>query len=168
MHGAFFELLYGNYYSYRLEIDVSGNLYSFLRELKALVLYDVKNGIAIEPMKGKWASSRVDLGYTELFCIPEVTAVFLSCCDSDLGTLGVPSRILRLLTCLIGNTELLCTQCRGLGPHLPPRGMSHGISRVGAGTWGILSNYSGDGHSKLHFVQRSQDSCLVRKDTSGI
>ena len=23
-------------------------------------------------MNGKWASSRVDLGYTELFCIPEV------------------------------------------------------------------------------------------------
>ena len=26
----------------------------------------------MEPMKGKWASSRVDLGFTELFCIPEV------------------------------------------------------------------------------------------------
>ena len=26
----------------------------------------------MEPMKGKWASSRVDLGYLELFCIPEV------------------------------------------------------------------------------------------------
>ena len=26
----------------------------------------------------------------------------------------------------------------------------------------------GDGHSKLHFVQRSQDSCLVMMDTSGI
>ena len=26
----------------------------------------------MEPMKGKWASSRVDLGYTELFCIPDV------------------------------------------------------------------------------------------------
>ena len=26
----------------------------------------------MEPTKGKWASSRVDLGYTELFCIPEV------------------------------------------------------------------------------------------------
>ena len=25
----------------------------------------------MEPMKRKWASSRVDLGYTELFCIPE-------------------------------------------------------------------------------------------------
>ena len=26
----------------------------------------------MEPMKGKWASSRVDLGYTELFSIREV------------------------------------------------------------------------------------------------
>ena len=39
----------------------------------------------MEPMKGKWASSRVDLGYTELFCIPEVTSVFISSCDSVLG-----------------------------------------------------------------------------------
>ena len=29
-------------------------------------------GIAMEPMKGQWASSRVDFGYTVLFCIPEV------------------------------------------------------------------------------------------------
>ena len=33
------------------------------------------------------------------------------------------------------------------------RGMSHTISRVAAGTWGIFASYSGDGHSKLHFVQ---------------
>ena len=26
----------------------------------------------METMKGKWASSRVDLGYTELVCIPEL------------------------------------------------------------------------------------------------
>ena len=26
----------------------------------------------MEPMQGTWASSRVDLGYTDLFCIPEV------------------------------------------------------------------------------------------------
>ena len=50
-----------------------------------LVLYDVEHGIAMEPMKGKWASSQVDLGYTELFCIPEVTAGFFSCCESFLG-----------------------------------------------------------------------------------
>ena len=70
--------------------------------------------------------------------------------------------------CLIGNTELLCTQFMGFGPHLLPSGMSHGISRVAAGTWGVISSYSGDGHSKLHFIQRSQDSCLVRADNSGI
>ena len=39
----------------------------------------------METMKGQWASSRVDLGYTELFCIPEVTSVFFSSCDSVLG-----------------------------------------------------------------------------------
>ena len=56
-----------------------------LKEVKPLVLYDVEHGIAMELMRGKWPSSQVDLGYTELFCIPEVTAVFLSSCDSGLG-----------------------------------------------------------------------------------
>ena len=41
--------------------------------------------MAMEPMQGKLASSRVDLGYTELFCVPEVTSVFFSCCDSVPG-----------------------------------------------------------------------------------
>ena len=48
------------------------------------------------------------------------------------------------------------------------RGKSHGFSRVAAGTWGAFSSYSGDDHSKLVFVQRHQDSCLVMRDTSGI
>ena len=56
----------------------------------------------------------------------------------------------------------------GIEPLLRPFGMSHGISRVAAGTWGIFSSYSGDGHSKLHFVQRSQDSYIVTTDPSGI
>ena len=85
-----------------------------------------------------------------------------------LGISVVPSSTLRLLMCLIGNTKLLCTQCRGFGPNLPLRGVSHGISQVAAGTWGIFLSYSWDAHLKLHFVQRSQDPCLVRKDTSGI
>ena len=78
-----------------------------LKEVKPLVLNDVEHEIAMEPMKGKWASSRVALGYTEKFCIPEVTAVFLSSCDSFLVVSVVPSSTLSLLTCLIGNTELL-------------------------------------------------------------
>ena len=32
----------------------------------------MEHGIAMETMKGKWSSSRVALGYTEHFCIPEV------------------------------------------------------------------------------------------------
>ena len=32
--------------------------------------------------------------------------------------------------CLIGKTQLLCMQCRGIGPHLVARWKSHGFSRV--------------------------------------
>ena len=64
---------------------VSGNLCRFLKEVKPLVLYDVEHGIAKEQMRGKWASSCVDLVYTELFCIPELTSEFISSCDSLLG-----------------------------------------------------------------------------------
>ena len=53
-------------------MGVTENLCSFLKEVKPLVLYDVEHGIAMEPMKGKWASSRADLGYSDLFCIPEL------------------------------------------------------------------------------------------------
>ena len=69
---------------------------------------------------------------------------------------------------LVRNTILLCTKCREIKPHLQARGICHGISRVAAGTWGIFPSYSVDGHSKLNFVQPSQNSCVVMSDTSGI
>ena len=56
---------------------------------------------------------------------------------------------------------------QGIRVLTPAKGVSHGISRGAAGTWGIFSSYSGDGRSKLHLVQRSQDSFLVWTDTSG-
>ena len=80
---------------------------------------------------------------------------------------SVPSGKSRFLTSLNGNTELLSTKCRGIGPHLAARGKCHEFSRVAAGTWCTLSNYAGDGHLKLGFVQRTQDSCLIMTDTSG-
>ena len=49
-------------------------------------------------------------------------------------------------------TQLLCMQSRGIGPHLVARGKSHGFSRVAGGTWGIFSSYDGDAHSKWEFV----------------
>ena len=61
------------------------NLCQFLKAVKPLVLYAVEHGIAMEEMRGKWASSCVDFGYIELFCIPELTSVFMSFCDSVPG-----------------------------------------------------------------------------------
>ena len=66
-------------------MGVSGNLCRFLKKVKPLVLYAVEQGIAMEQMRGKWASSCVDFGYTELFCIRELTSEFISSCDSVLG-----------------------------------------------------------------------------------
>ena len=48
-------------------------------------MYDVEYRMALEPMQANGASCQVDLGYTELFCIPEVTSGFFSSCDSVLG-----------------------------------------------------------------------------------
>ena len=51
----------------------------------------------MEPMKGKWASSRLDLGYTEQFCNPEVhqclsrfVTVFLGTLWSSIKKIGAP------------------------------------------------------------------------------
>ena len=51
----------------------------------------------------------------------------------------------------MGNTVLLCMQCRVIGPHLAARGKSHDFSPIAAGTLDIFSTYGGDGPSKLMF-----------------
>ena len=66
-------------------MDVSGNLWIVLKYVKPLVVYDMEGETAMDSMMGKCDSTSVDLGYTNLFCIPEVTSVFFSCCGSVLG-----------------------------------------------------------------------------------
>ena len=56
-------------------MGVSGNLWSCLKEVKPLVMYNVERGMTLEPIQGNWALSRVDLGYTEQFRVPAVTSV---------------------------------------------------------------------------------------------
>ena len=41
--------------------------------------------MVMEPMQGKLASSQIDFGYTEQFCIPGVPSVFFWSCDSVVG-----------------------------------------------------------------------------------
>ena len=84
------------------------------------------------------------------------------------GLSGVQSSQSILLSNLFGKTQLLSMQCRGIGAHVMVRGKDHGFSRVAAWTSGIFSSYGGDVHSKLEFVQRSQDTSLGMTDTSGI
>ena len=69
----------------------------------------------------------------------------------------------RLLSCLMWNTELLFTQCRGIGHHLAAREKCHGFSRV-AREPGL---YFRDMTGMDVFVQRRQDSWLVARDTPG-
>ena len=66
-------------------MGVSENLWIVVKDVKPLVVYDVECEMAMDSMKVKPASSCVGLGPTNLFCIPEVTSVFFSCCDSVLG-----------------------------------------------------------------------------------
>ena len=95
--------------------------------------------MVMEPMQGKLASSQFDLGHPDLFCVPEVTSVFFSSCDS---VLGIPYCSVKQIQApyMFGKTQLLCLQCRGIGPNLVGRGKSHWFSRVAAGTWGIFSS----------------------------
>ena len=81
----FILLLYWNWCSYRHEMRVSGNLWIVVKDVKTLVVYDVEWETAMYSMKGKCASSWVDLGYSNQFCVPEVTSVFFSSCDSLVG-----------------------------------------------------------------------------------
>ena len=55
----------------------SGNLWSCLKEVKPHVVVDGERRMGLEPMQGNWASSRVDLGYMELFHVAAVTSGFL-------------------------------------------------------------------------------------------
>ena len=67
------------------EIDDPLCLRRLSQGVKPLVLYDVDRRVVIEPMQGKLASSQFDFVYTEQFCIPGVTSVFFSSCDSVVG-----------------------------------------------------------------------------------
>ena len=52
----------------------SVNLWSCLGGVKPLVVFDGEHEMAVEPMQGNWASSRVVLGYMELFHVAAGTS----------------------------------------------------------------------------------------------
>ena len=82
----------------------------------------MEHGIAMEPMKGKWASSRVDLGYNELFCLPEVTSVFISSCDSVLRDSLVFHQKIKAPNMLNGEHGIALHSMQGYGASSPFEG----------------------------------------------
>ena len=75
-------------------MGVSENLCSFLKEVKPLVLYSVEHRIAMKIIIWKSASSRVDLVYTEIFCISEVHQCPSRLVTVFLGTLWCSIKII--------------------------------------------------------------------------
>ena len=67
---------------------------------------------------------------------------------------------------LIGKTQLLCMQCRGIGPHLVATGKSHGFSRVAAGNWGIEKRWAGEKQAGIKIARRNINNLRYTDDTT--
>ena len=107
----------------------------------------------MEPMKGKWASSRVDLGYTERICIPEVHQCSSRFVTVFLGTLWCSIKNFEAPYVFDWENGIALHAILGNRASFPATEMSQTIFRVPAVTGGLFESYSGAGHSKLHFVQ---------------
>ena len=109
--------------------------------------------MVMEPMQGKLASYQFDFGYTEQFCIPRLTSVFFSSCNSVVGSLRSSIKQIESPYMFDWEDAIALDTMQGNRSSLAGRGKSHWFSRVAAGTWGIFSSYSGNVHLKLEFVQ---------------
>ena len=79
----------------------------------------MEHGIGIEPMKGKGASSRVDLGYTELFCIPEVHQCSSRFVTVFLGTLWCSIKIIQSTYVFDGEYGIALHAMQGIRASFP-------------------------------------------------
>ena len=90
-------------------------------------------------MKGKWASSGVDLGNTELFCIPEVTSVFFSSVTVVLGTLWCSIKHIEAPYVFNWKHGIALHPMQGIRASSPAKGdVSWDFSSCGRNLWYIL------------------------------
>ena len=122
----------------------------------------------MEPMKEKWASSQIHLGYTELFCLPEVISVLISSCDSVLGDSLVFHK--KIESPYIFDWEY------GIALHAM-QGNRSSSTAEGIVSWefpscgrklGYILELQRGWPFETPLCSRSQDYCLVMMDTSGI
>ena len=108
--------------------------------------------MVMEPMQGKLASSQFDLGHTDLFCVPELTSVFFSSCDSVIGTLWSSIKQIEAPYVFDWENTIALHAMQGNQASFRGEGEVSSFSQVAAGTWGIFPSYDGDAHSKREFV----------------
>ena len=108
--------------------------------------------MVMEPMQWKLASSQFVLEHTDLFCIPEVTSMFVSSCDSVVGDSLEFSQANR--GSLVFDWENAIALHAMQGNRASSRGegeVSWDLSSC-EGTWSIFTSYEGHAHSKWEFV----------------
>ena len=122
----------------------------------------------MEPMKGKWASSRVDLGYIVLFCIPEVHQCSSRFVTVFLGTLWCSIKKIEAPYMFDWEYGIALHTMQGTRASFPSEGnVSYDFSSCSKNL-GYIRELQRGWPFKIHFVQRSQDTCVVMWDTSGI
>ena len=126
-------------------MGVSVNLWIVVKDVKTLVVYDAEWETAMDSMNGKCASSWLDLGYNNQFCVPEVTSVFFSSCDSVAGDFLEFNQANRGSLCVwVGKRN--CSACN-------------------AGESGIISH---GGESLMGFLVLRQETVLYSRVTAGM
>ena len=100
----------------------------------------------MEPMKGKWASSRVDFGVHRSICIPEVHQCSSRFVTVFLGTLWCSIKKIEAPYVFDWECRIALHTMHGNQGSFPRVGDVSYDFRVVAGTWGIFASYSADGH----------------------
>ena len=104
----------------------------------------MEHGIAMEQMRGKWASSCVDFGYSDLFCIPQLTSESSRLVTVFLGTLW--SSIKEIEAPYLSDSELWIAlhTMQGNQASSPGEGyVSWDFSSCGRNLWYILELQQG-------------------------
>ena len=111
-------------------MGVSENLWSVVKDVKPLFVYDVECKMPRIQWRGNVLHLELIWGTPIYFAFLMCYSVFLLLWQGSWGFSLVPSGKLGFFTSLIRNKELLSMQCSGIGPHLACRGKSHEFSRV--------------------------------------
>ena len=131
----------------------SGNLWSCLKEVEPIVVYDVEKEMDMQQKQGNRASSRVDLGYSKLFFIPAVTQCPSRFVTGFQGTLKSSIKEMKIAYMFDGEHAIVLQALKGNWASSRWEGEVSCIFSSCPGNLGFVLELRRDGHSKLVYVQ---------------